>query len=708
MEKSAAAPSVTLPSTCWECGTCCGSLLTVRDGRVTGVAPNPANPWSRGAFCVKGIRGATGIAYHPDRVVRPRRRAGPRGSGRWQEIDWDTALDEMADRLAAVRQEHGPLAIAGAVSNAWYSRGLTVALLMRSIGSPNWLINQDLCGGCRATSDRITGLGIGGGEDIDNARSALIVGRNPYAADPVQWQALKAGRKRGLKVVVIDPKRTPAVDLADLWLRPRPGTDAAIALAMTQVLIARGRHDADFIARECHGFDALAARAAEFPPQRAAAIAGVAAADIVRAAEIYADGPSTFVSGHGIDANSRGVETYRAFHCLVAISGNAGRVGGNRRAIAPAGFRSYLGVLHDPAFRLPPEVERRTLGAERFPLWSGPDSWHMACHNPTAIEAMLSGRPYPLRALYVSGVNITVTYPDTRRTLAALGSLDFLAVATHMMTPTAEVADIVLPKTTTIEEEEVSLMASANAVLYTAAAAPPVGAARSDLDIAIGLVERLAARGALWRDLFQWRTQKEFNHFLLGDSGIDLEALRCDGFARYAPGAPPPRNTPTGRIELYCERLAALGLDPLPNWTPRADDAAGDYPFLLMTGDREKSYHHSRFREQGWATKVSPDPRLLIHPADAARLGLADGDWVKLETAAAVGTCRLRLNVTENTPEGVLSTGMGWWRPEAPAPERGALDININAAVSYGAPWDPVSGSADTRGLRCRIAAAQA
>src|SRR5690606_8358593 len=188
---------------------------------------------------------------------------------------------------------------------------------------------------------------------------------------------------------------------------------------------------------------------------------------------------------------------------------------------------------------------------------------------------------------------IAVTYPDTRRTLAALRSLDFLAVATHMMTPTAEVADIVLPKTTTIEEEEVSLMASASVVLRTAAAVPPAGEARSDLDIAIGLIDRLETRGALRRNLFRWRTQAEFNRFLIGDSGIDVEALHRDGFARYEPAAPPPRTTRTGKIELYSERLAALGLDPLPNWTPRPAPADDTYPFLLLTGDREKGYHHS-------------------------------------------------------------------------------------------------------------------
>jgi len=190
-----------VPSTCWECSVCCGSLVTVADGRVTKVAPNAGHPHSKGAFCVKGIRGATGVTYGPSRVVQPRRRGGPRGSGQWQEISWDEALDEMADRLAAVREQYGPLAIAGAVSGAFFSRGLIVALLMRSLGSPNWMINQDLCGGCRAVSARATGLNIVGGEDIANARTILIVGRNSYAADPVQWAALKQAKERSARIV---------------------------------------------------------------------------------------------------------------------------------------------------------------------------------------------------------------------------------------------------------------------------------------------------------------------------------------------------------------------------------------------------------------------------------------------------------------------------------------------------------------------------
>ena len=219
----------TYPTTCWECSTCCGALATVRDGRVTDFVPNRSHPYSNGAFCLKGIRGAPGITYAGSRLLYPMRRAGARGEGKWARISWDEALDEMANRLATVRQTYGPEAIVGATSGAYFSRSVILALTLRSIGSPNWMINQDLCGGCRAVSARVTGLDITRGEDIDNTRCALVVGRNPSMADPVEWAALKSARKRGARIIVVDPKRTPAAQMADLWLAPRIGTDAALA-----------------------------------------------------------------------------------------------------------------------------------------------------------------------------------------------------------------------------------------------------------------------------------------------------------------------------------------------------------------------------------------------------------------------------------------------------------------------------------------------
>lgn len=699
------------PSTCSECSAHCGSLVTVANGRVTKVGPNPAHGHSKGAFCIKGIRGAVGLTYAENRLLYPLRRKGARGDGSWQRVSWDEALDETAERLAKVRETYGPMSLVGAVSNANVTRGVTLALLLRSLGSPNWMMNQDLCGGCRAVSTRITGINITRGEDIEHARSALVVGRNSYAANPIEWMALKELKKRGGRVVVIDPKRTPAIDIADLWLRPHPGTDAALGLSMIHVMIEEGLYDRDFVERWCHGFEALRERAAEFAPAIAERHTGVPAADIVAATRIYADGPSTFVSGHGIDAFSAGVQTFRVFHCLVAISGNVDRAGGNRRGKMPKGFRDTLEVLHHPDFRLPLEIERQTIGADRFPLWSGPEGWQTSCHNPSVINAILTGKPYPVRAMYITGVNIVVTYPNTAKTVEALRSLDFLAVASDQMTPTAELADIVFPKTTGLEEEDIRPI-SGPAITYTYPAVPPQGEARSDLDIAIPLVDRLAARGALTQNFFRWRTQSEFMEYLLGNSGVTLAALRKTGFVEFSfplgDFEKRPFRTKTGKVELYSEKLAALGLDPLPGFTPPRNTASptalGDpFPLILLTGDRERTYHHSRFRDHAWAKKVSPDPRLLINPATASALALTQGQWVRLETPDAAGSCRLRLKITAATPEGVVSTGMGWWTPDAAAPEHGAFDLNINAAMTYDGPWDPMSGSADTRGIRCRL-----
>jgi anaerobic selenocysteine-containing dehydrogenase len=576
------------------------------------------------------------------------------------------------------------------------------------------MINQDLCGGCRAVSARLTGLTITRGEDIENARCALVVGRNSSMADPVEWTALKAAKKRGARLIVVDPKRTQAAQLADLWLNPEIGTDAALALAMTHVLIEEGLYDKAFVQRWCHGFEELTARAAKFPPAVAQQLTGVPADKIVAAARIYADGPSTFVSGHGIDAFSAGVQTFRAFHCLLAISGNLDRPGGNLRLRTPKGFKNYGDLLHLPQFRLDAAIENRTIGADRFPLWAGPKGWQTACHNPSVIEAMLTGKPYPVRALYASGVNILVTYPNSRRSIEALRSLDFVAVAAHAMTPTAEYADLVLPKTTTLEEEEVSFMPSGPTVSFTRRLAPPQGEARCEIEIAVPLLDKMAERQAITRHLLPWRSQREFNLYLLGDSGISIEELERTGFRQVSAEPIGPEQRPfatgTGKVELYSPVLEQLGLDPLPNYTaPKRTQLSAAtlraFPLLLITGDREKSYHHSRFRDQPWALRVSPDPRLSMHPNTARDLGLADGAWVHLEVAGGKGPCRLRLKLSDATPPEVVNTGMGWWSPLAAAPERGALDININAALAYDGPWDPISGSSDIRGLPCRVTA---
>ena len=343
-------PSV-VPSTCWECGAICGSLLTVKDGKVLKIAPNPAHPASKGAFCVKGIRAAHEWTYQSSRLRNPLRRVGPRGSGKFSPVTLGQRAgpDGRGIRRGAA-SEYGPLALVGAVSGAFFSRGLVMALLMRALGSPNWMINQDLCGGCRAVAEKMTGLDITGGEDIDHAACAMIVGRNPAVADPIQWMALKRAKARGARILVIDPFRTSAAEIADLWLRPRPGTDTAVAMAMIKILIEEGLYDRAFVEKWCHGFDGAGTsallRARRHGRRSMSGVRGRAIS--LRRRGCMREGPSCFVSGHGIDASSNGVQTFRAYYCLVGISGNIDRIGGNRRAKKPAGFKTYFDVLFDP------------------------------------------------------------------------------------------------------------------------------------------------------------------------------------------------------------------------------------------------------------------------------------------------------------------------------------------------------------------------
>ena len=276
------------------------------------------------------------------------------------------------------------------------------------------------------------------------------------------------------------------------------------------------------------------------------------------------------------------------------------------------------------------------------------------------------------------------------------------------MNPTAAHADIVLPKTTTLEEEEISLQPGAPCLSFTAAVVPPRGEARGELAIATGLLDRMEARGALTRRFVPWRSEREFSRYLLGDSAIDLDTLMRDGFARFdhetgnfdVAGF----TTPSGRVELASTRMAEAGLDPLPDLVlpaGRAPDA--DFPLLLQTGLREKAYHHSRFRDQDWARRISPDPLLRMHPMTAAEHGVGAGDWVRLRTPSSAGTCDAKVALTERVPRGIVVTGMGWWRPDGAAPHYGAFDININAVVSYAGPYDTASGSPNSRGIACSI-----
>ncbi len=553
-----------IATTCKECSVRCGSLVHVRDDKVVKITGNPAHPHSRGAFCIKGVHGPIAAREHPDRPLYPMRRTGARGEGKWERASWDAVLGAIADRLGEVKQKYGALAIAGAVSNHFGSRGVAMAQLLRSVGSPNCMINQDMCQGCRYTAAMLTGVGAQAGNELEHTRCMLIVGKSPSDSSVVQWMHIKAAKRSGAKVIVIDPRRTQVARMADLWLPLKPGTDAALALAMIHVMFSEALYDRDFVAKWCIGTDELRARASQYEPAIAAGITGIPADTIAAAARMFArEKPSSMVLGHGIDAQANGVQTAIAFHALYALTGNIDRPGGNRMPKQLAGFRDYGGIINDAKFRMPVEIERQIVGGKQFPLWSGPDSWAKSAHNPSLINAITTGEPYPVRALYVSGVNIVCTYPGMQNTIAALKSLDLLAVATDHITPTAELADFILPKTTLLEEEDVGTDAGGPCISIMQRVVPPLGEVKTDIEIAIGLRDALRARGLLDFELLPWNSHREFIDFQLAGTGLKFDELREQGFHEYSYAYEEYRQkgfkTPSGKIELSSDRLVQAG-----------------------------------------------------------------------------------------------------------------------------------------------------
>ena len=708
------APDRILASTCEECSTRCGSLIHMSGEDVVRISGNPAHPHSQGAFCVKGMNAPLASRAHPDRPLFPQRRMGERGAGQWERISWDEAFAQISKRIGEVKAKYGGPSIAGAVSSQLVNRGVAMSLLLRSLGSPNCMINQDLCQGGRLTAGKLTGLGGEPGVELKNARCIMVAGKSPSDSNVVQWMHIKAAKQQGAKLIVIDPRRTKVAELADLWLQPNPGTDAALALGMVHVLFSQSLIDKDFVRDWCLGAEELLERTQRYDPQYVSKIAKVPADDIVRAARMLAtESPSSMVLGHGMDAHANNVGTAMAFHAVVALTGNIGRIGTNRLANKFPGFRDYVSVVNDPAFRLPADIEQKIIGGSQFPFWCGPESWAKSAHNPSVIRAINTGDPYPVRALYVSGVNIVCTYPGMQDTIAAFKKLDLLVVATDHVTPTAEFADFLLPKTNLLEEEAVFFDQGGSCLSVIQRAVPPRGEAKTDFEIAIGLRNALAARGLIDFDLFPWNSPREFIDYQIRDTGLGFDELCERGFYPQDIDREHYKKvgfgTPSKKIELFSHRLEAAGYDPLPEFQPPSYSVRDDeFDLVLMTGIRSMHFHHSRFRNQGWARKQQSAPELRIHPVTAASRGVEDDDWVKITTPNGAGETFLRAIITDQVPPHVVATGMGWWFPELPGPERGALRFNIEASVPYGPPWDLISGSAEARNCACKVLRAEA
>jgi thiosulfate reductase / polysulfide reductase chain A len=695
-----------LKSVCRSCHGGCGVDLHVSDGRLTKVVGDRDSPLNKGRLCPIGTN-TLDLVYHPDRLRHPLRRTGKRGEGKWERISWDEALDEIARRLQAIKDSDGAEAIAMGTGTGrhhirWVSR------FGHALGTPNWC--EPGFAQCFHPRVNTTLLTFGDFPVCDftgaTAPECIVYwGHNPLNSGPdgeTRFNAREA-LDSNPKVIVIDPRRTELAKRADLWLQLRPGTDDALALAMLHTVIEEKLYDAEFVDKWTVGFDALAQRVKDYSPEWAAPITWVRAEKIRAAARLYAlTRPSMMEWGCAIEHTPNCIQTIRAISMLPALTGNIDVPGG--WVFGMKGLGRFPSLIEN----LSPEMNAKRLGADRFKLLSGEGADLPAAHIPTLLQAMREGVPYRVKAFLVFGNNTLTTFGNARQAYEALLELDLLVVADLFMTPTAELADIVLPAASWPELTTLAGLPTVAAnVIFAQQKSVRIGECKSDEEIFIELARKMNL--PVGQESLEEVLESQLRN---GGSGKTFAELAKTGFHkmpfRYEKYKEGGFKTPSGKIELYASRLEAMGYDPLPYYEEPPESplstpqVAKDFPLVLTTGARIAYFFNSEHRQLRKLRKAHPDPLVEIHPETAAPLGIRNGDWVWIETLR--GKIQQRAKVTTDVDPKVVHVEHGWWFPEEEGPEHGVWKSNANLLTRNGPPYDPAMGTYHLRGLLCRIA----
>ena len=698
-----------LKSVCRSCHGGCGVLLHVRDGVLVKVEGDRESPLNHGRLCPIGTV-TVDIVNHPDRLKYPRRRIGPRGSGQWTRISWDEALDEISERLLAIREKFGPEAIAlgtgtGRHHIRWVSR------FGHALGTPNWCepgfaqCFHPRVNTCILTFGDFPVSDFTGGTP---PACMLFWGHNPLNSGPdgeTRFNVREA-LDTNPKVIVVDPRETELARRADIWLQLRPGTDDALALAFLNVIIGEEIFDAPFVNQWTYGFDALRSHVRTFTPEWASSITWVPADKIRAGARLFArTKPAMLEWGCAIEHTPKCIQTIRAISMIPALSGNVDVPGG--WVFGMHGIGRFPSLIEN----LTPEANAKRLGADRFKLLAGEGADLPAAHIPTLLQAMREGKPYPVKAFLVFGNNTLTTYANSSLVYKSLMNLDYMVCADLFMTPTAELADIVLPAALWPEIDQLAGLptVAANVILANQRAVR-IGECKSDEEIFVELARRmkLPVGTESVEDVLNGQLAR-------GGLAVTFEQLKEKGsiivpfkYRKYEDGG---FRTPTGKIELYSTRFEELGYAPLPYYEEPPEspvsqpDIFEDYPLILTTGARIPCFFNSEHRQIENLRKARRDPMTEIHPETAARYGIKKGDWMWIETKR--GRIRQRAKVTTGIDPRVIAAEHGWWFPEDAAPEYGVWKSNVNLLTDNQPPYDRAMGTYQLRALLCRVAPAE-
>jgi len=629
-----------------DCPDTCAWQVTVEDGRAVKLAGDPNHPFTRGGLCAKVNRYLDRV-YDPDRVLYPLRRVGAKGEGRFQRVSWEEALGEVAARLKAVVEEWGgeavlPYSFAGNMGLIQY-QGLDRRFFAR-LGASQ--LARTICGGTAnagvaATLGTFTGIRP---EDVAHARYIVLWGANTVVTNLHLWPFVRQARQAGARLVVIDPLLTRTALEADWHLRPLPGSDGALALGMMHVIVREGLQDQDYLDRHATGFEQLRARLDEYPPERVAELCGLAAADVERLAREYATvRPALIRTVVGPEKHPQGGQAFRAISSLPAVTGAWRERGG--------GLLHWTRTLFTQAFN-----ER----AVRRPDLQDPKKRTLNMVQLGRALTDPSLQP-PVKALFVYNSNPAGIAPNQNLVLEGLRREDLLTVVSEIrMTDTARHADFVLPACSFVEQWDLLFPWGHTYATLNRPAIEPLGESVPNTE----LFRRLAAAMGFDEPYFQEtdeeiiRAALESDHQLM--RGISYERLLSEGWAPlnlpedWRPFAEGGFPTKSGKCELYSERLAAQGADPLPSYVP---PAANGHPLVLVSAKTALHFLNSSYSDLPRHSKAEGEPAVDLHPADAAARSVADGARVRVFNER--GSLELTARVGDAVRPGVVAIAHG-------------------------------------------------
>ncbi|MFF4816292.1 molybdopterin-dependent oxidoreductase [Kitasatospora sp. NPDC001309] len=672
-------------SICRSCHGGCGVLLIPGNRDEFTVAGDPENPNNRGFLCAKG-RAAPALARHPDRLTRPLRRVGSRGSGEFEEIDWEEALDTIAARLRADLAGAGPRSIVLAQGTdrnyqEWLFR------FGNALGTPNVIGPAHVCFYPRVMAG-ILSMGAFSFVDYEGGPELVVLwGSNKPAThgDGVIGTRLLDAVSRGTRLIVVDPVRTPVARRAELHLQLRPGTDTALALALLHEIVEQGLEEREFVSRYATGAEELRAHVREWTPERAAGITGVPADLIRRAATAYGTAASAGIElGTGAQQSRDSFGTARLLVQLSGLCGNVDVPGGDVLWEPPG----IIGRRAMPGYDLLPD------GAGGDRLVAGHSILGMSgwAHPGAVFDACLTGEPYPVNSLLIFGSNLLVSYADSAKVEAALRAVPFIVAADLFLTPTVRYADIVLPVPSWTERDQI--VEHANYVASRNRVVDPLGESRPDEAILNELAHRLGLEGF-------WDSAQDALDARLAPIGMDWKALQAQQYRatglRYRKYEQEGFRTRSGKFTFHHPGLRMMGYDPLPGWTDR-EQPDEDHP-LILTSRHSTFYFNSEFRQVGQLREKEPHPRAELSPRAAADRGLADGAWAAVTRHDRAAYFRVK--VTDRLRDDSVCVSASWWYPELDGPDSWRLS-NVNL-LTTDAGSNAEMGSSDLRGCTCQV-----